>query len=222
MTWTDKPGRQPAAAATTATSSRRRSSRTARSARACAGFGKKRGNGAEVQRYVYGKIYNAKAYNACSQMPRLGYSGTLTERADQGPRRPAARSRLAGEPVAVASPGLPRGVPRCRGRGRREPSARGGRGASRRRALRCAALRQRLAPAHHRLHAQLLPVYFREPSVNLGVAGAGDRASRRRSASGIRHRAGSRARARVHASRLRGGWRAATAGSAASRTSPRW
>jgi L-cysteine S-thiosulfotransferase len=43
------------------------------------GFGKKRGNGLEVQRYVYGKIYNAKAYNACSQMPRLGYSGTLTE-----------------------------------------------------------------------------------------------------------------------------------------------
>ena len=43
------------------------------------GFGKKRGNGADMQRYVYGKIYNAKAYNACSQMPRLGYSGTLTE-----------------------------------------------------------------------------------------------------------------------------------------------
>ena len=43
------------------------------------GFGKKRGNGRDVQRYVYGKIYNAKAYNACSQMPRLGWSGTLTE-----------------------------------------------------------------------------------------------------------------------------------------------
>ena len=43
------------------------------------GFGRKRGNGSEVQRYVYGKIYNAKAYNACSQMPRLGWSGTLTE-----------------------------------------------------------------------------------------------------------------------------------------------
>jgi sulfur-oxidizing protein SoxX len=42
-------------------------------------FGKKRGNGPDMQRYVYGKIYNAKAYNACSQMPRLGYSGTLTE-----------------------------------------------------------------------------------------------------------------------------------------------
>ena len=43
------------------------------------GFGKARGSGAEMQKYVYGKIYNAKAYNACSQMPRLGFSGTLTE-----------------------------------------------------------------------------------------------------------------------------------------------
>lgn len=42
-------------------------------------FGKKRGNGPEVQKYVYGKIYNAKAYNLCSEMPRLGYAGTLTE-----------------------------------------------------------------------------------------------------------------------------------------------
>lgn len=42
------------------------------------GFGAKRGNGVEMQRYVYGKIYNAKAYNLCSNMPRLGYSGTLT------------------------------------------------------------------------------------------------------------------------------------------------
>jgi sulfur-oxidizing protein SoxX len=43
------------------------------------GFGKKRGNGFDTQKYVYGKIYNAKAYNACSQMPRLGHAGTLTE-----------------------------------------------------------------------------------------------------------------------------------------------
>jgi L-cysteine S-thiosulfotransferase len=41
-------------------------------------FGATRGSGAEMQRYVYGKIYNAKAYNLCSQMPRLGYTGTLT------------------------------------------------------------------------------------------------------------------------------------------------
>jgi sulfur-oxidizing protein SoxX len=43
------------------------------------GFGKTRGAGAETQKYIYGKIYNAKAYSACSQMPRLGFSGTLTE-----------------------------------------------------------------------------------------------------------------------------------------------
>jgi sulfur-oxidizing protein SoxX len=42
------------------------------------GFGKARGNGPDIQRYVYGKIFNAKAYNLCSQMPRLGHSGTLT------------------------------------------------------------------------------------------------------------------------------------------------
>lgn len=41
------------------------------------GFGKQRGNSPEIQRYAYGKIFNAKAYNLCSQMPRLGHSGTL-------------------------------------------------------------------------------------------------------------------------------------------------
>ena len=41
-------------------------------------FGWMRGNGPEMQRYVYGKIYNAKAYNLCSTMPRLGLTGTLT------------------------------------------------------------------------------------------------------------------------------------------------
>ena len=42
-------------------------------------FGKLRGYGMDIQRYAYGKIYNAKAYNACSEMPRFGHSGTLTE-----------------------------------------------------------------------------------------------------------------------------------------------
>jgi sulfur-oxidizing protein SoxX len=42
-------------------------------------FGKARGFGADVQRYAYGKIYNAKAYNLCSQMPRFGHTGSLTE-----------------------------------------------------------------------------------------------------------------------------------------------
>jgi sulfur-oxidizing protein SoxB len=41
-------------------------------------------------------------------------------------------------------------------------------------------------------HAQLLPVYFREPSVNLGVGGAqgqGAAPGRRTSAEGLRHQA---------------------------------
>lgn len=42
-------------------------------------FGKARGNSPEVQKYVYGKIYNAKAFSLCSKMPRFGHSGTLTE-----------------------------------------------------------------------------------------------------------------------------------------------
>ena len=43
------------------------------------GFGRLRGNTPEVQKYAYGRIYNAKAYKLCSQMPRLGHSGTLSE-----------------------------------------------------------------------------------------------------------------------------------------------
>jgi sulfur-oxidizing protein SoxX len=42
-------------------------------------FGWMRGSGPEMQRYVYGKIYNAKAYNLCSEMPRFGHTGSLTE-----------------------------------------------------------------------------------------------------------------------------------------------
>ena len=42
-------------------------------------FGKTRGNSPQMQKYVYGKIYNAKAFNLCSNMPRFGHSGTLTE-----------------------------------------------------------------------------------------------------------------------------------------------
>jgi len=42
-------------------------------------FAKKRGYGADIQRYAYGKIYNAKAYSLFSQMPRMGHVGALTE-----------------------------------------------------------------------------------------------------------------------------------------------
>ena len=49
-------------------------------------FGKSRGvaNPADpvsepIVKYTWGKLYNAKAYNACSAMPRMGHAGVLTE-----------------------------------------------------------------------------------------------------------------------------------------------
>jgi sulfur-oxidizing protein SoxX len=43
-------------------------------------FGKVRGNSEAIQRYAYGKIYNSQAYTACSNMPRFGHQGILTEK----------------------------------------------------------------------------------------------------------------------------------------------
>ena len=37
------------------------------------------GSSAETQRYTYGKIYNSEAFAACSNMPRFGYKGILSE-----------------------------------------------------------------------------------------------------------------------------------------------
>ena len=34
---------------------------------------------AAIIQYTWGKIYNSRAYNACSQMPRAGHKGILTE-----------------------------------------------------------------------------------------------------------------------------------------------
>jgi sulfur-oxidizing protein SoxX len=42
-------------------------------------FGKLRGSSEAIQKYAYGKIYNSEAFSACSNMPRLGYNGVLTE-----------------------------------------------------------------------------------------------------------------------------------------------
>jgi sulfur-oxidizing protein SoxX len=33
-----------------------------------------------MQKYAYSKIYNAKAYNLCSEMPRFGHVGALGEK----------------------------------------------------------------------------------------------------------------------------------------------
>ena len=43
------------------------------------GFGKLRGNSPEIQKYSYGKVYNSQAFSACSNMPRFGHNGILTE-----------------------------------------------------------------------------------------------------------------------------------------------
>jgi sulfur-oxidizing protein SoxX len=42
-------------------------------------FGKIRGNTEATQRYTYGKVYNPQAFTACSNMPRFGHNGILTE-----------------------------------------------------------------------------------------------------------------------------------------------
>ena len=42
-------------------------------------FGKLRGYTDDMRTYAYGKVYNADAYNACTNMPRFGHSGILSE-----------------------------------------------------------------------------------------------------------------------------------------------
>jgi L-cysteine S-thiosulfotransferase len=42
-------------------------------------FGRTRGYTDDTRRYAYGKVWNADAYNACSNMPRFGHNGILTE-----------------------------------------------------------------------------------------------------------------------------------------------
>ena len=43
-------------------------------------YGKLRGQSDPIVKYTYEKIYNAKAYNACSAMPRLGHNKILSPR----------------------------------------------------------------------------------------------------------------------------------------------
>lgn len=43
------------------------------------GYGKLRGYSEPIVKYTWGKIWNTHAYNACSQMPRFGDAGILTE-----------------------------------------------------------------------------------------------------------------------------------------------
>jgi sulfur-oxidizing protein SoxX len=43
-------------------------------------FGKIRGFTPEMQKYAYAKVYDSEAYSACSNMPRFGHMGILTEK----------------------------------------------------------------------------------------------------------------------------------------------
>lgn len=42
-------------------------------------YGKLRGNSEAIMKYTWAKIWNSHAYNACSNMPRFGAEGILTE-----------------------------------------------------------------------------------------------------------------------------------------------
>ncbi|MFN4328247.1 MAG: sulfur oxidation c-type cytochrome SoxX [Limnobacter sp.] len=42
-------------------------------------YGKMRGQSEDILRYTWGKIWNSHAYNACSNMPRFGAEGILSE-----------------------------------------------------------------------------------------------------------------------------------------------
>ena len=43
-------------------------------------FGKLRGDSEAILKYTWAKIYNAQAFNACSNMPRFGHKGILDEK----------------------------------------------------------------------------------------------------------------------------------------------
>ena len=43
-------------------------------------YGKLRGDTEEVRRTTWAKIWNSKASNACSNMPRAGHMGIITEK----------------------------------------------------------------------------------------------------------------------------------------------
>ena len=77
--WSDKPGVQDGGSCYNCHQIQPRESAFGTLGPSLAGFGKLRGNSPEMQRYVYGRIYNSKAFNACSQMPRMGHVGTLNE-----------------------------------------------------------------------------------------------------------------------------------------------
>ena len=195
-------------------------------------------------KYAYGKIYNSEAYAACSNMPRFGHMGILTEAADQGRGGAAHGSAIAGQQVSRA-PRVRTRRPRERGdpmhrreflrvagggvgrrsghsTQRRLPSTR----AAERRSTTCRAVRQRQPAAFHRLPraaaADLFSRAQRQSRRRRRAQRQAAASGRRGAAEALRHRARHARGARVHLSRLRRARRAPTARSAASPTSRRW
>jgi sulfur-oxidizing protein SoxX len=78
MTWSDKPGASGGSCYNCHQLSPQQTS-FGTMGPSLTGFGKKRGYSTENQQYAYMRIYNSKAFTACSSMPRFGHSGTLTE-----------------------------------------------------------------------------------------------------------------------------------------------
>lgn len=79
MTWKDKPGAENGGSCYNCHQLSPKESSYGTVGPSLTAMGKKRGDGIEVQKYIYGKIYNSKASNLCSEMPRFGTSHTLTE-----------------------------------------------------------------------------------------------------------------------------------------------
>jgi sulfur-oxidizing protein SoxX len=79
MTWSDKPGAPSGAGCYNCHQLSPQQTSFGNVGPSLLHFGKLRGYGVEIQKYAYMRIYNSKAFSACSTMPRFGPTGTLTE-----------------------------------------------------------------------------------------------------------------------------------------------
>jgi sulfur-oxidizing protein SoxX len=78
--WSDKPGVQPGGSCYNCHQLSPKVEAFGTIGPSLAGYGKVRGTSPEMQRYTYARIYNSKAFNLCSTMPRLGHAGSLNEK----------------------------------------------------------------------------------------------------------------------------------------------
>jgi sulfur-oxidizing protein SoxX len=79
MTWSDKPGAENGGSCYNCHELAPQQTSFGTMGPSLRQFGKLRGYTPEIQKYAYQRIYNSKAFAACSSMPRFGPSGTLTE-----------------------------------------------------------------------------------------------------------------------------------------------